>query len=77
MKVNGSYFCRFVIRKFKKKTFTAAGTAQNHRMGHIAVMQVQEVRGAVVGFEHGQVLLPQLAIAGVAGMQGKEERQMA
>jgi len=30
----------------------------------------------VVGFEHGQVLLPQLAIAGVAGMQGKEERQI-
>jgi hypothetical protein len=55
------------------KNFSAACPAEDQAVRNIAVMQVQEIRSAVIGFEHGQVFLPELAIADVPGMQGKEK----
>ena len=42
--------------------FAAAGHAENQRVGDFAVVQVQEVRRAVVGFKNRQVFRAEMLI---------------
>ena len=45
-------------------------------MGHLAVVQVQEVRRVVVGLENRQILGVEVLIPSLAGQDGEEERQV-
>ena len=45
-------------------------------MGGIAVMQIQKVRRAVTGFEHGEIFLAEMRVSRFPGMQGKEKRKV-
>src|SRR5208337_2041864 len=49
---------------------------KDQRVGDLAVMQVQKVWGAVVGFEHGQVLCAEMLVRLFPGKDRKEERQV-
>ena len=45
-------------------------------MGHIAVMEIQEVRGVVVGLKDREILLPEMAVARLATVKGEEKREI-
>ena len=45
-------------------------------MGDLSVMQVQKIRGAVVGFEYGQVFGSEMGVRLLARKDGKEKRQV-
>src|SRR5208282_2611806 len=49
---------------------------EDQRVRNLPVMQIQEVRCAVVGFEHGQVLGAEICIRLLAGKDRKQERQV-
>ncbi len=45
-------------------------------MRDIAVVEIQEVRGVVVGFEDGEIFLPEMAIARLATVEGEQKREI-
>ena len=49
------------MRKFSRNDFPGARSPENHGVGHIAVMEIQEVRRVVVGLEDGEIFLPEMA----------------
>src|SRR5882762_2556612 len=42
-------------------------------MRDVPVVEIEKVRCAVVRFEHGQILLPELAVPGITRMEGEEK----
>ena len=48
------------MRKFNRKRFPGARSPENHGVGHIAVMEIQEVRGVVVGLKDREIFLPEM-----------------
>ena len=62
MKVSGAYFCAFCRMKLQKYDLPDAGHPEDQRVGDLAVVQVQKVRRAVVGFERGQVLRAEMRV---------------
>src|SRR5262249_31351444 len=69
----GSIFLQIGDQKVEQEGFPAAGAPQNHGVRGVTVVQVQEVRRAVIGFEHGQVFLTQVRVPGRARMERKQE----
>ena len=63
-----------MIRKFSKKRLTGAGSAENHGVRDILVMQVQKVGRVMAGFEHREIFLAEMGVARFARMQREEER---
>jgi len=57
--------------------FPRPGPAQNHGVSHVAIVQVQKVRRAVIGFEHRQILLAEMLIARLAAVQVKRNEKSA
>ena len=45
-------------------------------MGHLAVVQVEEVRRGIVGFKHGKVFGAEMRVDLLAGQDRKEKRQV-
>ena len=45
------------MRKFRRNDFPGAGSAENHGVGHIAVMKIQVVGRVVVGLENREIFL--------------------
>ncbi len=63
-------------QKIAQIRLATAGHAENQRVGDLAVMQVQKVGCAVVGFEHGQVLGAEMRVRLLAGKDRKQKRQV-
>ena len=76
MKVSGAYFCAFCRMKVAKVGFARAGHAEDERVRHLAVMQVQKVRRAVVGFEHRKVLRAKMRVRLLARQDRKQKREV-
>ena len=76
MKVSGAYFCAFCRRKLHRIGLPAARHPKDQRVGDLAVMQVQKVRRAVVGFEHGQVLRAEMGVRLLARKDREQKRQV-
>ena len=71
-----SVFLQIGDEEIQKKRFPGARSPENHGVGHIAVMKIQEVRRVMVGFENGEIFLPEMRVARLAAVQGKEKREI-
>ena len=60
----------------QKYDLAGAGHSEDERVGHLAVMQVQEVGRAVVGLKHSQVLRAEMRIRLLAGQDRKQKREV-
>ena len=56
--------------------FARSGHSEDQRVRHLAVMQIQEVRRGVVGFEHGQIFGAEVRIDFLARQDREQERQV-
>ena len=59
--------------EIQKERLTDAASAENHRVGDIAVVQIQEVRRAVTGLEHGEIFLAEMRVPRLAGMESEKK----
>src|ERR1039458_8219542 len=64
---------RVLQQEITEVRLAAAGHAENQRVGNLAVVQVQKVRCAVVGFEHGQILGTKMRVRLLARKDRKEK----
>src|SRR6266436_5486264 len=62
--------------EIQQERFPRARSAKNHGVGHIAVVEIQEVRGVVVGLEDREILLPEMEVARLATVKGEEKREI-
>jgi hypothetical protein len=46
-------------------------------MGHIAVVEIQEVGSVVVGLEHREIFPAEVSIPWFATMEGEQEREIS
>src|SRR5258708_2712932 len=60
--------------KVQQERFSCSRAPENHGVGYIAVVQVQEVGCVVVRFENRQIFLPEMAVLMLATVKGKEKR---
>ena len=67
---------RVLQQEIAEVRLAAPGHPENQRVGNFAVMQVQKVRRAVVGFKHGQVLRAEMRVRLLAGKDRKQKRQV-
>ncbi len=63
-------------KEVAKVDFARSGHPENERVGDFAVMQVQIVWRAVVGFEHSQILRSEMRVRLFAGQDREEKRQV-
>jgi hypothetical protein len=56
--------------KLMALTFTAAGHSEDQRVGNLALMKVEKVRRAVVGFKYGQALSAKVRVDLLAEVEG-------
>ncbi len=56
--------------------FAGARHSEDERVGNFAVVQVEEVRRAVVGFKHGKVLRAEMRVRLLAGQDRKQKREV-
>src|SRR5262249_7766653 len=63
-------------QKIQKERLPAAGAAENHGMRRVAVMEVQKVGRAVIGFKRGEIFPAEVVIPRFSGMERKEKRQI-
>ena len=66
-------FLQIGDQEIEEERFSRAGPAENHGVGHIAVMEVQKVRRVVVGFENREIFLAEMLVARLATVEGKEK----
>ena len=59
-----------------KIRFASSGHPEDQRVGNFAVMQVEKVRRAVVGFKRGQVLRTEMRVRLLAGQDRKQKGQV-
>ena len=64
------------MRKFRKNDFPDASRTEHDRVRPVLVVEVQEVRRAVVRFEHGQVLRSEVGVLAFASVQREQERKV-
>src|ERR1700730_8019212 len=69
-------FLKIGDEKIQKEAFAGTRSPKNHGVGDVAVMQVQEVRGVVVGLKDGEILLAEMGIPRLATVKGEEEREI-
>src|SRR5579863_7093468 len=69
-------FLKIGDQEVQKKRFSSARASKDHCVRSVFAMQVQVVRGPVIGFEDRQIFLLQVAVDLVPGMQGKEQRKV-
>ena len=62
--------------EIEQERLPGAGPPENHGVGDIAVVEVQKVRGVVVGFEDGEILLPEMVVPRLATVKGEEKREI-
>src|SRR6185437_1908240 len=68
--------CQIRDEEIQHKRLTSSGTAENHRVGHIVVMEVQKVWGVMVGLQNLEVFLPELLVTRLATMEGEQKRKI-
>jgi len=73
----GIVFLEIRNQKIQEKGFAAAGAAENHGVSDVAIVKIQKVGRAVVGFEYSEVLLPELVVARFARVQREHKRQVS
>ena len=59
--------------KVQEERFSRSRAAQNHGVGHVTVMKIQEVRRVVVGFENREIFLPEVPVLGLATVKREEK----
>ena len=57
-------FLQIGDEEIQQERFSSARAAENHGVGHVAVMEVQEVRRVVVGFKNREIFLSKMAVSG-------------
>ena len=62
--------------EIQQERFSGTRSPENHGVGHIAVMEIQEVGGVVVGLKNREIFLPEMAIPRLATVKGEEEREI-
>src|SRR5882762_508357 len=62
--------------EIQQERFPGARSPKNHGVGHIAVVEIQEVRGVVVGLEDREIFLPEMLIARLATVKGEQKREI-
>jgi hypothetical protein len=59
--------------EIQEERFSRARAAQNHRVGHVTVMKIQEVGCVVIGFKNGEIFLLEVPVLGLATVKRKEK----
>ena len=72
----GIVFLEIGNQEIQEKRFSRARAPENHGVGDVAVMEVQEVRGVVIGFEDREIFRAEMIIAPLATVEGKEKREI-
>ena len=60
--------------KIQKERFASTCAPENHGVGHVVMMEVQEVRCVVVRFENCQIFLTEMPVPRLATVKGEEKR---
>ncbi len=76
MNVYGVVLLKVRDEEIQKERFARAGAPEDHGVGHIPVMEVQEVGRVVVRFENRQIFLPKMPVARLATVEGEQEREI-
>src|SRR5262249_12560550 len=63
-------------KEIETETLAAAGSPQDDGVGDILIMEIQKVRGSVVGFEDGQVFRPEMSVLGLSSLERKEKGEI-
>ena len=56
-------------QEIQQERLARPGTAENDGVGHVPVVEVQEVRRVMAGFENREIFLLQMPVFPVAGVQ--------
>src|SRR6267378_659781 len=70
-------FLKIGDEEIQKETFARAGSAEDHGVGHIVVMKIQEVRCVVVGLQDCEIFLPEMTVPTFAAVKGEQKREIS
>jgi hypothetical protein len=62
--------------KIEQKRLSSTRPAQDHRVCHVAIVEIQEIRRVVIGLKNGEIFLPEMMVPGLARVEREEKRKV-